>query len=269
MGAKSDDWRDVARSLPAGRKARVACCRADASAIVSNGPRGLSLWCFRCDRSEFEPHGVRSIAEVLQARRADAELRRGPVALPADAVPVTEGPAAAHVWLARGGLRPDRAAHLGFVWSERHSRVFIPVHDRKGVVVGLQGRSLDPDRQPPKYLNIGGEDAVYLAGRGERVHAGDVGPVVLTEDVLSAINVSKVARSACLLGTKASPAKLNALLAEGNDFITWLDPDPPGQRGARKVGKALRLLGATVRNVVSEKDPKEYSRRQIEEILWP
>jgi len=47
----------------------------------------------------------------------------------------------------------------------------------------------------------------------------------------------------------------------------WLDPDVAGRRASKKFARKLGLMGAHVREIKTDKDPKFYSDQEIKEIL--
>jgi DNA primase len=69
------------------------------------------------------------------------------------------------------------------------------------------------------------------------------------------------------MGTKVSPAICAALLQRGTPVNLWLDPDAAGQRAAVKYRRQLQAYGLTVRNIVSQRDPKLHTLDEIRAIL--
>lgn len=96
---------------------------------------------------------------------------------------------------------------------------------------------------------------------------GKADAVTLTEDLLSAYKVGKVAEGWSLLGTSISAHTLGLLVSRGSKVNVWLDPDRPGQRAATKVLAALRGAGLEARNIISKVDPKLVHLGQIKELL--
>lgn len=90
--------------------------------------------------------------------------------------------------------------------------------------------------------------------------------LVLVEDVVSAHKVAQVADCIPLFGTTVHPCHMYALINSNQDVYLWLDKD---QEWASKK-KALQIgsiLGREVSIVVTDKDPKELSVKQIEACL--
>jgi len=92
---------------------------------------------------------------------------------------------------------------------------------------------------------------------------GQADRITLTEDILSAYKVGKVAEGWCMLGTSLPHELMAAILRSGKAVNVWLDNDLPpvhqvnrGQMAAVKVLKQLRAAGVSVRNIVTDRDPK-------------
>jgi hypothetical protein len=122
----------------------------------------------------------------------------------------------------------------------------------------------------PKYVHIGSGAAVFWSEPAMMLPgASKVGSheCVLTEDILSCIRVGRLQQSASILGTSVSDARLVQLLARFKRFAIWLDGDGPGQTAASKLRRTLELLGAEVRVIRTELDPKLHSNEEIRMCL--
>lgn len=91
--------------------------------------------------------------------------------------------------------------------------------------------------------------------------------IVLVEDVLSAIKVSRVCDS-CALLKSSFHAKLLYRLSKYYDVCyLWLDPDMHEQMVKRLLPQAMPYF-TNVRIVLSEKDPKYHSTEEIRSYLY-
>lgn len=253
------DWLTIAKSLPAGRNTRIPCCKADNSMVVYHTARGYSCYCHRCKHSDFESHGVRSIADI---RRHKAELEfihDKEIKLPKDYTLVT--PDYAMHWYIKCGISPELAASYGIGYSSILDRIVIPIYE-DDKLAALQLRAIH-DYQKPKYLNPGGrkiEENVFRSGVSN-------GVVVVVEDVLSAIKVGKVAPTISILGTNCSDARARKIAKENHTAIVWMDGDKAGREGRANTIKQLSLLGVRCFRVDTTLDPKKYNTEQIKEHL--
>lgn len=87
---------------------------------------------------------------------------------------------------------------------------------------------------------------------------------MLVEDFASAIVVGEVHPCWALNGSSLTQNVI-AKLAEKSKIISWLDPDKAGRLGALKIKQRCTFTDTHV--VLTNKDPKYYSNKEIEEIL--
>jgi hypothetical protein len=95
-------------------------------------------------------------------------------------------------------------------------------------------------------------------------------PLVLVEDVLSAIKVGRVARGVACLTSTLDTDTLMSLRSQGHDeCVIWLDNDNVDvNRKARALHRQASLLFPRTRFVTGYADPKHYTMSEIGEILY-
>lgn len=263
-------WLATAKTLAAGRRIRIECCSHDKSLMVSNEERGYRAYCFRCGPRGFVAHGDFSIDQLRRRREEFALLQEAHVRLPKDFT--TEIPTNAAVWLYRSGINTDIAKHYGFGFSSSLRRVVLPVY-ADSALVGFTARSTIGEK--PKYIErmSSPSASVFVADPATRLPASEdwsdaSGPdLVITEDILSAVRVGRVAkRCVALLGTSANEHQL-AVAVGCRRIAIWLDPDRPGRVAAQKLRRRLALQGYETVTIRTEQDPKKYSNREIRRLL--
>lgn len=258
-----DVWFDAATraNLKVGERRRFGhnCGQGDV-VIVTAQLDGLSAYCFRCDE-HVKLRKELSLAEKLQAikarEQAHSEFKR--CELPRDFTP--EIPPEHAVWLYKASVTKDQARKLGFGWSPGMKRIVIPVYDEFGQLAFIQARATNFPYQTPKYLNTSGANAGRVLFQTEEI-TEDTAFVVVTEDILSAVRCGKFGAAAALCGVSVNNSKA-LRLTKAKTILCWLDPDPAGQEGMRKLMGLLRLMHSDVRKVVSDKDPKLLSDSAI------
>lgn len=255
------DWKAHARTLRFGERRKVPHCTPDASAYISNGPRGVSLYCFRCGQPEFEGHGKLSAADILKYRRADEEARV--VSYP-DVVPLSQAPPQAQSWVVQAFITPERATDkYGFGYDPVTDRVVIPVL-HNGVATGLWTARATDGRSPKYLMGKGSSGSMWYYRQPLHSDRGSV--LCIVEDVLSAIRVYEAGFSAvCILGTSV-PTGLGSLVL-GYDVRVWTDNDTAGRNGYVKLRKALSVYGIEPKRIQSDRDPKKHTRTQIQEKI--
>lgn len=258
------EWLHLAEQLERGGKAmHKHTCGDGNKLLVENADAGFKAWCYRCSIGGFKPHPQPSLSERIAAlreqRSADIAVESDPrPPMPANFDPST-WPLEPRVWLYKSGLSNATIKAHGFYWCERIKRVVLPVINGSKLVY-WQARGFDPDR--PKYLNPKIDKPVYKSG------PYCAGPIVLTEDILSAVKVGQIAEAWARLGTgPLSDTLLIELASTGREIAVWLDPDEAGIKGRQRIGSQLRALGVSVRIIRAEQDPKYYSLDQIKELL--
>lgn len=268
---KSSQWLEIARNLPLGHKARVDCpaCGEGTNTkamIVSHNVKAYSGSCFACSHQPFEMKGTQTLAEIAELKRINNESLRGtagePPVLPEDFT--TDIPLEGRLWLYSNGITETLRTQYSIGYSARLRRVVMPVYDSEDTLKWYQCRAL-LDGQKPKYLQPSGDkhSVVFQSKLRETEHTTST--VIVVEDIMSAIRVGDVCNSVSLLGTKATTAQINHL-SKYDRVITWLDSDKAGKRGSTAIRQACGILTETA-NIVTEHDPKFYSKQQVKEIL--
>lgn len=113
-------------------------------------------------------------------------------------------------------------------------------------------------RETPKTLSHG-EKPFVLFGSGD--------PIVVVEDVVSAIKVARVATSLPLFGSHLSPEWMVRLLKlRPSSICIWLDPDKVQQ--GRKFSKKINTLAPISRTIETDVDPKCLNTEEIKEKLY-
>lgn len=257
-------WVDNAKEVALG--GRLRCdhdCGPGRTLTIRHDEQGLHAFCFRCNDRGWQPPEPVPLAirleRIRKMQEAESKFSQS-VELPAPQVRAwAEWPAPCRLWLLKAGLSSHDLPRLGAYYHPPTDRVVLPVLARSGGVLFWQARAVD--KRLPKYMAppVDKTGIVPMYGKAE--------VVTLTEDLLSAYKVGKVGEGWSLLGTSLSNAALALLIARGCRVNVWLDPDPPGQRAARKVLAKLRSVGIECQNIVSQVDPKLVHRVDIQEYL--
>lgn len=267
------------RNLKVNQKVRVVCCKArQTTAIVSRSRTEMRGYCFVCGASPtmIVPS---SLADDLASLKGltDAGSMETPLTTPsAPGIQWPEGmvsalPMPARVWLASYSISPELSARLRVGWSISLARLILPCFSQSGELVYWQGRALEKWRKP-KYLTAESMQATgvtFSSVRSGVVPLHD-GPLVLVEDIVSAVRVGHVYPTHALLGTALTDGKLAAILGSAGgagSVYTWFDADGAGSKARQACSRRLPLVGLRARHLRTEKDPKNYSNRQIEEIV--
>jgi hypothetical protein len=226
----------------------------DNLAIYSDGHK----WCYSCRYTEF-PSQIQYFKNKNEPEEIDINLPY----LPADSD--VNYPQRALDWVYQYELTKEDLYKHNVLWSESRQRLIFPIFGDEGLIA-YQGRSffLDEESQKkyPKWYGKGNlKDTFNIFGAGNKL--------VLTEDIISAIKVSKCGVMAmplygCQIGRERFKRLYN-LINTDDEVLIWLDPDK--RKEATKEAQLGRLCGINTRVIFSDKDPKEHSYEEISQIL--
>ncbi|AGW43594.1 DNA primase [Burkholderia phage JG068] len=270
-----DSWLEKAKALPEGGRARTSHdCGPGRVLVIEHKEDGWRAHCFRCSTQEGEGWVAKpapTLGERIERQRriqaaGAAAKSRGYLTMPEGVADPQEWPTPARAWLYKAGMSNEDIKQFGAVWSPDMERVILPLY-RDGRLTYWQGRNYGVvDDYNPKYLNPPVDrDKLLYQGASE----WPTGPLVITEDILSAWKVQKAGFEAwSIMGTSLSEANLVLILKTNQPVVLWLDPDEAGQRGMRKMIRTLRAYGVDTCRVDSERDPKLLSRYDIRRLLY-
>jgi len=161
------------------------------------------------------------------------------------------------------GITNEEIKDNGFAYDFLENRLYMPIYNRNGFIIGAAAKTLS-DHKQPKVIVYWFNDAPKLHYVQHSVHYTD-GFIVLVEDILSAVKLSRYIPTVALLGTNLSYAMVEDLKQGINKIILALDPDA--------VDKALRykekysLYFKEIVVVHLSKDPKDLSEEEIKEKI--
>lgn len=253
------EWQIIARTLPDGGKTRLQHCGNDKSLMVSRSGSRIHAYCFRCGLNESESVGQLTLAELAARRAAEQQYSTSKAAsLPADFT--SDIPKEGRVWLYRASIYGAALDRYGIGWSPRMQRVILPIRGTSGELLGTQARAVMPGQKPKYLTSMSGQHTFCAAGKRP-------GPVVIVEDILSAIRVADVTSAVALLGTCTPLTAVLPHLPGAGRVLCWFDADAAGAKAWAKYSAALSLTGYEPVRVQSDKDPKLHSRREITAII--
>ncbi len=260
------DWQKLAKELLPGHSRRVNCwrCGGKKTAGISNHGDFYSVHCFKCKHKEGAKPPPMTPQERLALRRAVENFKAEEPTLPEDFT--TDIPVEGLLWLTKGGLHIDDIKRYGFGWSPAMRRVIMPVLESSGQCSAIQARRVDTYGDGPKYIGSvwSGPRPVFRC----YPKGASSGPIVLTEDILSAARVGKVCEAWSLLGTNLMPAVLARLIEEDREVIVWMDDDEAGHKARKKMLRQIGAVGLPVRAILSDRDPKHHTIEEMKEMLY-
>lgn len=224
-------------------------------------------WCFSCGYYE-PPDTEKAMFQAFKAapdwRKDEYEYDDNFLMFPDDYTRYI--PSLGLNWLNQYGLSGSEIVRHRFGWSEKISRLVMPVFDKDNKILMWQGRAFG---RKPKYLTRGPkDDIIHVVFPSDWDHLKEAShgimEVVLTEGLLDAIKVARVTPAIPLWGSRAPSKMLRTLATRFERIGIWLDPDKTAD-AVRTALRASQWCPAYV--VTSSQDPKCYDEGQVHMLL--
>jgi hypothetical protein len=175
------------------------------------------------------------------------------VSLPHDLSPNI--PPKALSWLSSYHITWQDIIKNNILWSESLKLLVFPLDN------AWSGRYFGTNVKHPKWYSVGElQNIIHILGTVK-----PKGTIVLVEDIVSAIRVSKHLPAICLFSADISIRKLNLLKLYNNTICWWLDKDKQKEAATQAIHASS--LDINIRLVVTDLDPKCYSDNEIKNIL--
>lgn len=164
-----------------------------------------------------------------------------------------EYPSHVVAWLNSYGITVREALIYGWKYSPRRDQLVFIWYDEAGNPTLTQARNFW-SRSKVKYFTQGPTQQILPIFR----FGASVGEtkLVVVEDVLSAVKISRQTDAMPCLGSTLSNSKLTRLRAFYGLLGVWLDADK--WTNAVDIANRAKLLGFETKVIYTEKDPKEY-----------
>lgn len=173
-------------------------------------------------------------------------------------------PSRAWEWLLQYGLPYDYWREL-VGWSEKYQRLVFRVGEPLKFSLGRHCKVPTPkngaDSPVPRKWHVWGDSHSGVES------LGNSGSITLVEDLLSFHKVYQSGNQVvCLFGTRVYPPVLEYLRQQNKPVIVWLDQDQLDTM-PRVCARLELLTGVKCEYRSTQKDPKEYSLRDINRII--
>jgi DNA primase len=255
------EWFDVkAREGEVRRYRHPGCSEGkDKALAVIKTKWGWYVSCFRCKEKGFKQAADLPPDKMLKWQQVEQEESNE--ALPEIKLPGDyrkKLPAEGLAWLYSCGITDSDIEQYHIGYSPHRDRVILPMYEGTELVY-WQGRYLgEPDAKHPKYVNqhmIGRHDIFF------KIIDRNTDHVIIVEDILSCIVVSKVHDCYALLNATVPDRLVFQLAKKYKTIYLWLDPD----KHAAMDQWCLRYqsFGLNVHIIKTDQDPKYYNGEEI------
>ena len=206
-----------------------------------------SAYCFGCSYTERTNKYV--------PEQPEDNVQR-PVKLPNDAS--TQFEKEPLDWLAKFQITDQERLRYRMLWSREKQQLIYPLYGKDQSLVAWQARNFNP-KAKGKYFSQGKiHDVLYFCGKKTT-------PIILVEDLLSAIKIGRIGIAMPLFGSEASTHLLMRLKDHCKAVIVWLDSDK--WKNSHDIVKRAQSIGLPAMSVFTNLDPKEYNDEQIRYFL--
>lgn len=233
------------------------CGSSDAMAEYQNG-----FYCFSCKKSKKKSYGEildksinKTFDELIFASNFNKKASKNITELPKDLIDIPIN-CQYYKWLRKYWPQSN------FPSAIKYS----PEHDKLVVLLGSDNFFIRGNN--PKYTRLVSE---YTSDFTPNLLNMD--SLTIVEDIFSALKISRFVSAYCLFGSSMSSTlmrtidDLQAFYIERIKVNVWLDKDSAGIKGSNKIVKTLQNFGINVKQIFTDKDPKECTEEEIKKVL--
>jgi ribosomal protein S27AE len=205
-----------------------------------------SAYCFGCGYTEFSSHYVPKTTEdspkVIKLPE-DTSAQIDKIALD---------------WLDKYAITQTERVRYRMLWSKSKQQLIFPLYDGSGKLIAWQARNFSPEAKSKYYSQGKIHDVMYFCG-------AKTNPIILVEDLVSAIKIGRVGVAMPLFGSEASTHLLMRLKTQCRGIIVWLDSDK--WKNSHDIVNRSKSIGLPALSVFTNLDPKEYNDEKIKYFL--
>jgi len=229
------------------------CGSKDNRAVYDDG----HTWCFGC--SKWTPPDGMSM-KYLEHQLNQQVKGVGGIEFPPDFTPHI--PKEALKWIKQYGITNEELSNNHIGWSNSRSMLIFPFYGDKDELQIWQGRYF-PKQNPKVFTEGERERFILLPSITSKLE--DDSRLVVVEDPVSSIKVSRYVRCSPLMGASLSQQKAIRIAKEYSHLSIWLDFDKIDMM--MKFTEMYRSLFDNIDFIVTEKDPKDLTDNDIKEKL--
>lgn len=149
------------------------------------------------------------------------------------------------------------------------NRIIFPIYSIKGEVIAFGGRTLEKDKETPKYIN---SPDTPIFKKGKNLYGLERSGIIRKKNYAMLMEGYMDVLSAYIYGFDVALAPLGTALTEEqgvllkkytSNIILSFDSDAPGQAATERAGLILKSLGFNIRilQLDGAKDPDEYLKQ--------
>ena len=224
----------------------------DSMKIVRHDDDSVYAVCYRCGEwGKYTPDFA--VARAHLNRDVKKEMTSQGYKLPTDLTSkVSEWSMEARVWILRA-ITQEEVEVYGIMYSPSKDILVLPI-DKDNYYVRLFSNPLY------KYISNCKTKNIYK-------YTNKTSKVVIVEDYLSYIKISRYYSCLCIFGTNLYDNHIATLIANHSNFVIFLDNDNETVRKKqREMHDTLSMMG-TCRTIKHDKDPKYCTEKELKELI--
>lgn len=241
-----------------------SCPKCGSKDNVYRYPDGHEFCFGRCGYVKMAPLTKNQICALLKEKSGDEHqvpdrLHSQIPEYANDAIPVTSFPTEGLTWLKKYGILNEEIKEHSILWSQSQQQLIFPIFNNEYDIIAWQARNFLTSAK--KYVSFGKMDAIlHIVGLTKHTNSD----IILVEDLISAIKVSRNYRCMPLFGSGCSREKLTRLRRYTDSIKFWLDHDKFGE--SMRLSRVAAQLGFQTAVIHTEKDPKEIPDAEIRHL---
>ncbi len=162
-------------------------------------------------------------------------------------------------WLTKYGVTDDEIHKESICWNAEKKLLTFPIYNGEALM-GFTARYFGENKEYPRYIHK------FRAGFYKLFSQQHTNVFILVEDYVSALKVGRHYNAIPILGSYIPLSLILSLVYQQPQLRIWLDRDKAIE--AMKYAARARQFIPDCGTIVTEKDPKEYTNKEITEIVF-
>lgn len=262
----NEEIKQLGKELELDETLRTVCLfcgggsRKERSFALTRNNVGLLYYCHRatCGKNGIVGHlGVGQIRESgIGNKQHKFRQYKGELSEVADSVRSD--------YLGKYGITKQECTEQGIRFAKTISRIYFPIYDYRGFQYGENLKAISTEQKPKTLINRWTDGPLIHWPLGQKM----VEVLVLVEDQVSAIKLSKICTTASLLGTNLKEEGLSLFRKIGiTKIILMMDGDEAGYKATSKLNNMLSSFFKVYTSYLPlGKDPKDLSLEDLRRL---
>ena len=247
-----DDWET---------EGRPSYWRPEKSFSVTREPAGYLYHCYRATCVRGNKGGLIADKPYIKGHTAKKEFK--PRFYDGPLVDIPEKVYANMV--GRYGIDLGDIKRLGWRWAKNNSRLYVPITDARGYIIGEWLKTSKKEHKPKTLLNR--HNDVPMVYCPQLDSPGTRSRLLVVEDPISAVKLSDIWYTCAALGTHISEDMVAQWIREEVKHIVLILDGDAVNKAMKYMKRYNGLINISVQILPDGKDPKDLSYEELEDRL--